>query len=134
MKPTNNGCLSSRFPWPSNWAWSTWPSACACRSRSLAPQLRTFNNYPDAWNEHYQRCNYLDIDPIVAHGHRSLMPILWCDDLFRETPQFWEDAQSHGLRHGWSQSAHDMRHNESMLSVARSQQAISLEELYDKAG
>ncbi|MCE5984250.1 autoinducer binding domain-containing protein [Pseudomonas sp. LF19] len=99
-----------------------------------APQLRTFNNYPDAWNDHYQSCNYLNIDPIVTHCHRSLMPILWCDDLFRETPQFWEDAKSHGLRHGWSQSAHDMRHNESMLSVVRSQQPISLEELYDKAG
>ena len=99
-----------------------------------APQVRLFNNYPAAWKDRYQRCNYLDIDPTVSHCHRSLMPILWSDDVFRETPEFWEEAKSHGLRHGWSQSAHDLRHNESILSVARSQQPIDLNELYDKAG
>lgn len=101
---------------------------------TFAPQLRLFNNYPTAWNERYQHCNYLDIDPTVAHCHRSLMPLLWNDELFRETPEFREEAKSHGLCHGWSQSAHDMRHNESMLSIVRSQRAIGLDELYDKAG
>ncbi|MFJ2547421.1 autoinducer binding domain-containing protein [Pseudomonas sp. NPDC087612] len=101
---------------------------------TFAPQMRFFNNYPDVWNERYQRCNYVDIDPTVAHCHHSLMPLLWCDDVFRETPEFREEAKSFGLHHGWSQSAHDMRHNESILSIARSQGAINLDELYDKAG
>ncbi|CAK9891384.1 MULTISPECIES: autoinducer binding domain-containing protein [Pseudomonas] len=101
---------------------------------TFAPHMRFFNNYPAAWNERYQRCNYLDIDPTIAHCHRSLMPLLWSDEVFRETPEFREQAKYHGLCHGWSQSAHDMRHNESMLSVARSHGAIGLEELYDKAG
>ncbi|MDD1014487.1 autoinducer binding domain-containing protein [Pseudomonas rubra] len=99
-----------------------------------APQVRFFNNYPAAWNERYQACNYLDIDPTVAHCQRSLMPLLWSDAVFHETPHLREEAKSYGVCHGWSQSAHDMRHNLSILSVARSQTPISLEEHYDKAG
>lgn len=98
------------------------------------PQVRIFNNYPAAWNERYKSCGYLDIDPTVAHCHKSLMPILWENEVFRETPEFWEEAQSHGLRYGWGQSAHDLRHHESMLSVARSHHAIGIEEYYSKAG
>ncbi|TDF82035.1 autoinducer binding domain-containing protein [Pseudomonas sp. H9] len=97
-------------------------------------QLKTYNNYPAAWNEHYQRCNYLSIDPTVAHCRESMLPLLWQDEVFRETPEFWEHAQRNGLRYGWSQSAHDLRHNESILSVARSHNAIETREFHKAAG
>lgn len=98
------------------------------------PQLRTYNNYPTAWNERYQRCNYLSIDPILAHCHTSLLPILWEDDVFRETPELWEHARFHGLRYGWSQSAHDLQQNESILSVVRAHKPVDTNEFYDTAG
>ncbi|MFK0086964.1 autoinducer binding domain-containing protein [Pseudomonas sp. NPDC090755] len=98
------------------------------------PQVRIYNNYPEAWNASYQSGDYVKFDPIVAHCHRSLLPILWHDEVFRETPQFWEEARSHGLRHGWSQAAHDARHNQSMVSVVRSHTPVELNEFYDKAG
>ncbi|QBF25080.1 LuxR family transcriptional regulator [Pseudomonas tructae] len=97
------------------------------------PQLRFFNNYPTAWKERYQE-HYLGHDPTVVHCQRSLMPLLWSDEVFREAPQLRKEAKSHGVCHGWSQSAHDMRHNLSILSIARSQMPISLEEHYEKAG
>ncbi|MGH8463916.1 MAG: autoinducer binding domain-containing protein [Pseudomonas sp.] len=98
------------------------------------PQLKVYNTYPTAWNEHYQRYNYASIDPIFALCHRSLMPVLWHDEIFRETPDFWEHAKNHGLRHGWSQSAHDARHNESILSVVRSHTPVDTAEFYNAAG
>jgi DNA-binding CsgD family transcriptional regulator len=98
------------------------------------PQVRTYNNYPTAWNERYQRCNYLHIDPIHAHCHTSLLPILWEDQVFRETPELWEQARFHGLRYGWSQSAHDLRQNESILSVVRNHTPVDTNEFYNTAG
>lgn len=29
----------------------------------LTPQILILNNYPSAWNAHYQQCNYLIQDP-----------------------------------------------------------------------
>ncbi|WP_422422511.1 autoinducer binding domain-containing protein [Pseudomonas sp. GZD-222] len=98
------------------------------------PQVRTYNNYPTAWNERYQRCNYLSIDPILAHCHTSLLPILWEDQVFRQTPELWEQARFHGLCYGWSQSAHDLRQNESILSVVRNHTPVDTNEFYDTAG
>ncbi len=62
------------------------------------------------------------------------MPVLWTDELYREAPQFREAACQYGLRHGWTQSLHDLQHNESQISVARPAQSIDIVELYDKAG
>lgn len=101
---------------------------------SPQPQVRTYNNYPTAWNEHYQQCNYLTTDPILAHCHSSLLPILWEDEVFQQTPKLWEEARSHGLCYGWSQSAHDLRHNESILSVVRNHTPVDTEEFYNNAG
>lgn len=106
-------------------------------SSHLTPQkatFRTFNTYPTAWNERYQNCNYATIDPIISHCHTSAEPILWQAEVFRETPQLWEHAQLHGLRYGWSQSAHDLQKNESILSVMRSHTPVDTPEFYNSAG
>ncbi|MDD0976082.1 helix-turn-helix transcriptional regulator [Pseudomonas fontis] len=106
------------------------------RSRhvTLKPQTLLFNNYPDAWNQEYQAEGYFDIDPTVEHCRNSLLPVLWSNDLFSETPQLREASIRFGLQHGWSLAVHDARGNESMLSVARSTKPIEQEEFYDKAG
>ncbi|MDD2050416.1 autoinducer binding domain-containing protein [Pseudomonas putida] len=101
---------------------------------SLHPQFKTYSNFPKAWNECYQRCNYQSIDPIVAYCHDSLLPILWDDDAFRETPELWEQARQYGLRYGWSQSAHDLHRNVSLLSVIRSHTPVDRSEYYEMAG
>lgn len=96
-------------------------------------QAETYNNYPRAWNEHYLRCNYLNIDPIVTHCHRSRLPILWDEATFRNTPGLWEEARKHGLRHGWSCATHDGG-NKCMLSVVRSHTPVSSDEYNNTAG
>lgn len=104
------------------------------QASGLTPQIIMLNNYSAQWNEHYQRCNYLVQDPVYAHCRHSLIPLLWDDEVFRETPQLREDATAYGLVHGWSQAAHDIRGNNSVLTVVRSHNVIDIGEFYDKTG
>ncbi|MCI0914741.1 MULTISPECIES: autoinducer binding domain-containing protein [Pseudomonas] len=99
-----------------------------------APRLYLYSNYPLAWIERYQRDEFYKQDPAAALSHTSTGPVLWTDELYREAPDFREQACKHGLRHGWTQSLHDLRHNETQLSVARPCGEIDIHELYDKAG
>jgi len=99
-----------------------------------SPKLYLYSNYPVAWIERYQRDEFYKQDAAAARSHASTMPVLWSDDLYRDTPHFREQACQHGLRHGWTQSLHDLQHNESQVSVARPIGEVSIAELYDKAG
>lgn len=90
------------------------------------------NNYPEEWRRQYQANNYLAIDPTVQHATRSLLPIIWTDDLFDRTRELWEDAHSFGLRFGWAQSIRDFNGVVSMLTLARSTEPISELELNAK--
>jgi len=71
----------------------------------------------------------LVVDPTVAHGMRSVLPLIWSDGLFASCREFWEEAQSHGLRVGWAQSCHDARGVGSLLTLARSHDNLSPTEL-----
>lgn len=111
---------------------------CAYGIRNQFPltnqRLVVLNNYPVKWQQNYGESHYLDIDPTVKHCHRSLLPLIWSDAVFSETPELWEEARSHGLVHGWAQSAKDYRGVESMLSLSRSEEPISAVEFLDKVG
>lgn len=93
------------------------------------------NNYPTTWNQSYEKQNYSKIDPVVAHCNRSMLPIVWSKELFSHTPQLWQDLQEHGLRHGWSQSFHQIESGLcTTLSLARKNGALSPLELYEHFG
>ncbi|MDO9105759.1 MAG: autoinducer binding domain-containing protein [Methylovulum sp.] len=89
----------------------------------------TFNNYPTAWQTQYQAKNYLAIDPTVQHATRSLLPIIWTDELFSPVRELWEEAHTHGLRFGWAQSTRDFNGLVGMLTLARSNEPITEAEL-----
>lgn len=93
------------------------------------PRTTFFSNYPPEWQDRYNERGYLEIDPTVAHGMRSSEPVVWSDALFARAPQLWEEAQSHGLRHGWAQSRRDPEGTFSMLVLARSGPPITASEL-----
>jgi len=100
----------------------------------MHPRFIMLSNYPQQWQAKYIASDYISIDPTVSHCHRSLMPVLWHEDLFAQVPSFWEEARSYGLHHGWAQSAQDLRGVESMLTLSRSNESISSLEFYTKAG
>ncbi|HDS1735686.1 autoinducer binding domain-containing protein [Pseudomonas sp. BP8] len=97
------------------------------------PKIILYNNYPRAWTAYYTSDEVFKQDPVANQCHRSTLAALWTDDLYSEVPEFREKACSHGLRHGWTQSVHDQRHNETQLSVARPLGAIDICEFYENS-
>lgn len=73
------------------------------------------NNYPDEWNNIYKAENYFEMDPLVGHCKRDVLPIVWDEKTFAAVPDMWVHAQAHGLNHGWAQSVHDFRGLFSMI-------------------
>jgi LuxR family transcriptional regulator len=93
------------------------------------PRIMVFDNYPEGWHQKYREQGYVEIDPTVRHGLRSLMPLVWTDDVFAEARDFWEDARGQGLRYGWAQPCRDPSGVAGMLTVARSSEELSDAEL-----
>ncbi|MFJ4348827.1 autoinducer binding domain-containing protein [Pseudomonas sp. NPDC089401] len=98
------------------------------------PKLYLYSNYPVAWVERYQRDDFYKQDAAANRSHSSTMPVVWSDELYHDVPHFREQACLHGLRHGWTQSLHDLKHNESQVSIGRPFGEVGLAELYEKAG
>jgi LuxR family transcriptional regulator len=97
------------------------------------PKVVMLNNYSKKWQERYARENYLAIDPTVAHGMRSVMPLIWSDQVFANARAFWEEARGHGLVVGWAQSCHDSKGIGTLLSLARSHDDLVTSGLEDIA-
>jgi LuxR family transcriptional regulator, quorum-sensing system regulator SolR len=91
-------------------------------------KIATFDSYSPEWRARYFQNNYLACDPTVKHGLTSMRPLLWSEtkDL---APEFWEDADSFGLRVGVAQSLWDRHGNCSMLSLSRDRIEFSQAEL-----
>lgn len=98
----------------------------------MKPKVFMLNNYHEDWRRQYQSNNYLAIDPTVQHAMRSLLPLIWTDDLFYQARELWEEAHSFGLRFGLAQSIRDFNGVVSMLTLARSNEPISATELNAK--
>lgn len=94
-----------------------------------SPQTVMLNNYCAAWQHRYASANYLEIDPTVLHGRRSPKPLVWTDAVFESTPTLWDEAQSYGLRVGWSQSSLDAVGVGGMLTLSRASDPLSESEL-----
>ena len=96
------------------------------------PKFLMANNYSSEWRQRYAQANYLTIDPTVAHGLQSVMPVVWNEKLFSAAPAFWEDAKGHGLHVGWAQSSIDVHGAIGMLTLARSHDALTPAELREQ--
>lgn len=109
---------------------------CAYGMRSPLPLSRQrivmINNYPARWQSQYAQRNYLAVDPTVQHALKSPLPILWSEEFFAGARDFWEEARGHGLRYGWAQPCRDVNGTLGMLTVARSNEALSDEEMQEK--
>jgi LuxR family quorum-sensing system transcriptional regulator SolR len=96
------------------------------------PRTVFFCNYDPVWERVYHERGYINIDPTIAHGMRSSNPVVWSDEFFAAVPEFWKEAQSYGLKHGWAQSRRDPEGTFSLLVLARSGPPIGKEELAEK--
>lgn len=96
------------------------------------PEYKLQNNYPLAWQERYESQGYILQDPTVKHAITSSKAIIWNETLFRDTQHFWEDAKSYGLHWGWAQASRLNASTIGMLTLARSSDKLSSEELRAK--
>ncbi|SEO04631.1 LuxR family transcriptional regulator [Duganella sp. CF517] len=94
-------------------------------------KIATFDSYAPEWRAHYFENNYLACDPTVKHGLTSMQPLLWSQTKAL-APEFWEDADSFGLRVGFAQSLWDRHGCCSMLSLSRDRVEFSQSELISK--
>lgn len=97
------------------------------------PEFIFRNNYPAAWQRHYEEHGYYMKDPTVKHGLSSNLPIIWSEAIFKDERQLWEEAREYGLKSGWAQSTLINRKSSSMLTLARSNDDLSESELLDKS-
>ena len=106
---------------------------CAYGMRILLPlsqpKVIMRNNYPLQWQQRYEHEGYLMLDPTVAHAKRSTLPLLWSDFSSANHHLFWEDARAHGLHSGWAQSCRDANGTIGLLTLARSDENITFNEL-----
>jgi LuxR family transcriptional regulator len=97
------------------------------------PRVVMLGNYPSSWRERYASADYLNVDPTVAHALASTSPVLWSDEVFVNASALWEDVRAHDLRVGLAQPVHDLKGVASLLTLARSHEAISSLEMGEKA-
>ncbi len=93
------------------------------------PRLVMLNNYSAEWQQRYAQENYLMVDPTVAHGMKSVMPLIWAEPVFEASRPMWEDAHAHGLKVGWAQSSYNALGVGGLLTLARSNEALTTVEL-----
>lgn len=93
------------------------------------PKTVMFNDYPSCWQQRYVEGNYIAIDPTVCHGGKSVVPLVWDDQVFCGVRDFWEEARAHGLNYGWAQSSMNMDGIRGMLTLARCAEPLSETEL-----
>ena len=97
------------------------------------PKLVMLNNYSEEWQQRYAKENYLMVDPTVAHGMKSVMPLIWTEPVFAASGPMWEDARAHGLKVGWAQSSYNAMGVGGLLTLARSNEALTTTELRGNA-
>jgi LuxR family transcriptional regulator len=97
------------------------------------PRTVMFSNYPQAWQQRYQAQQYLQTDPTVAQGLSSTRPMLWSEALFASSRPLWEDARAPGRQVGCAPPTHDLKGVASLLTFARSGEAIGRSEFQANA-
>lgn len=94
-----------------------------------SPKFALFSNYPDAWSKRYVANNYFCVDPTVAHALSNTTPLLWSAQAPLASPEFWEEAQHFQLHHGWCMPARGQYGTVGLLTLVRSAETISADEL-----
>lgn len=95
------------------------------------PHIETLSNYPELWQKVYAERGYFLEDPTVKHCTRTVIPLYWDEKAHLQAEELWQEAASHGIEYGWSQSHKDMNGEASLFSVARGDEAVSQKELLE---
>ncbi|WP_259695928.1 autoinducer binding domain-containing protein [Pseudomonas frederiksbergensis] len=73
--------------------------------RDTDPLAGLITTFPKRWLEHYRCDGLIEIDPILRHCRRELVPFFWDSERRRargRSRHFWQQREQHGLRSGLS--------------------------------
>ena len=101
-------------------------------SSFVKPFMLIVSGYPDDWREHYNRNNYLAVDPVVMHATRSVRPLRWSELRAREAsdPQigrFMQEAREFGLRSGLTVPLHGLQGERAVFSLCTADESADAE-------
>jgi DNA-binding CsgD family transcriptional regulator len=70
------------------------------------------SNYPTAWTDHYMRCGYEQVDPVIVQARSMTDPFHWgrgsaIGALSPAQAGFMEEAECHGIRCGFTVPVRD---------------------------
>ncbi|WP_438864406.1 autoinducer binding domain-containing protein [Neptunicella sp.] len=82
------------------------------------PSFVFYSNYPDEWKKKYAKNNYPIEDPTIIHGLKTSLPLIWRANEVTKQKNFWENAFTHKIRCGWTQSAVLNPHNTAVFTMA----------------
>jgi DNA-binding CsgD family transcriptional regulator len=88
---------------------------------SLKPQQHVISGFSREWLTHYVSQGYFKVDPVVEQAHKSSLPVIWEDHIFKDSKSdaFWEDARAFGLRAGVSFTVQEQPGVRGIFSLAR---------------
>ncbi|MBE1162840.1 autoinducer binding domain-containing protein [Dyella acidiphila] len=93
------------------------------------PSVIWSSTYPQKWLDRYFSNQYLEIDPVLQGVSRSDAPLTWSNATTDGNERFWEEAKSHGIKHGWAVASYGRYTTMGILSLARSTSLITKSEL-----
>lgn len=93
------------------------------------PPVTWASTYPSRWLDHYFSHGYLQVDPLLTRLEDKFLPVVWKAEPERASAEFWEEANAHGIRHGWAVNSYGKMGVSGTLSLARSNDPIAEAEL-----
>ena len=106
-------------------------------SPSRSSQQVILTDYPREWTERYVAGSYFTKDPIVYYCERGCLPAIWDERTFHGegSREFWEEAESYGVRSGLSFAVHERPGTAGIFSLSRDQNLdLSAQDLAALAG
>ncbi|MGP6486254.1 transcriptional regulator SdiA [Duffyella gerundensis] len=82
------------------------------------PKTFLFSTYPTRWVKRYMEKNYLTADPVVKRCAVPGVLFAWSDACGEDEKTFWQDAQDHGLKSGFSCSFMAANRAAGILSIS----------------
>ncbi|CAB3775202.1 autoinducer binding domain-containing protein [Paraburkholderia humisilvae] len=83
------------------------------------PQIIMVSTYPEEWQARYIKERYVEIDPTVKGAICVDTPLTWSSNAGDSVGQFWEEAMSVGILHGWSAVSRGADGTVGLLTLSR---------------
>jgi LuxR family transcriptional activator of conjugal transfer of Ti plasmids len=95
-------------------------------------KILALTTYPSSWVESYSSNRYDRLDPIIARSVTTTLPFTWSirspgSGLTRPQQRFLDEADDHGIRHGFTIPIHDRRGKTATLTVATPEERSEFE-------